>query len=105
TGTTGSYGPITVTACSLGSKNGMVASNALNIKYFNNTGDRTVTAVTFHVRYHGVDQRFTDTGSFAAGAKVNHTFNYFGGSGWSGPFPSVCSVTSVQFKSGQVLHI
>jgi hypothetical protein len=105
TATTGSYGPVTVTACSLGNNGGIVASNSLVIKYFNNTGDRTLSAVTFHVRYRGVVENFTDTGVFGPGAKVSHKFNHFGGLGWTGAFPSVCSVKSVTFKNGQVLNI
>jgi hypothetical protein len=105
TPTTGSYGPITVTNCSLHNNNGLVAANSLDIKYFNNTGDRTITAVQFHVRYRGVVEEFSDTGSFGPGAHVHHTFNNFYGLGWAGAYPSTCSVKSVTFSNGQVYKI
>jgi len=105
TPTTGSYGPITVTNCSLHNNNGMVGANSLDLKYFNNTGDRTIVLVKFHVRYHGVVEEFTDAGSFAAGAHVHHTFNNFYGVHWAGAYPSVCSVKSVTFKNGQTIQI
>jgi hypothetical protein len=105
TPTTGSYGPITVTNCSLHNANGIVGANSLDLKYFNNTGDRTIVLVNFHVRYHGVVENLTDTGSFAPGAHVHHTFNNFYGVQWAGAYPSVCSVRSVTFKNGQTLQI
>ena len=105
TPTTGSYGPITITNCSVRNANGIVAPNSLDIKYFNNTGDRTITTVHFHVRYRGVVEEFNDTGSFGPSAHVHHTFNNFNGLGWAGPYASACAVTSVTFKNGQVLKI
>ena len=96
------YGPVTITACSLGQSGNVVANNSLEIKYFNNQPGRTLDSVTFAIRYRGVWQTVTDTGKFTYGAAIDHTFNNFSGLPWEGPNPGICRVKTAVYGDGQV---
>ena len=100
----GTFGPVTISSCTLGNNGGSVAPNSLEIKYFNNTSGRHLNSVTFLIRYHGVVQTITDSGNFNPGALIDHKFSAFVGVPWQGPNPGVCRVASATYDNGQVYH-
>ena len=98
----GTFGPVTISSCTLGNNGGSVAANSLEIKYFNNTANRHLNSVTFAIRYNGVWQHVTDSGNFNPGALIDHKFSNFVGVPWQGPNPGICRVSMATYDNGQV---
>ena len=69
-----------------------------------NHGDNVATQVTFSLRYGGDSKNVVDSGSFARGATINHTFGDFIGDPWSGFRPDRCTVVSVRYADGTTWH-
>jgi hypothetical protein len=99
-------GPVTITSCTLNEdkSNSTVSANSLRINYFPNVPGRTLTSITFRVRYAGTPVTVTDTGTFAYNAPITHQFNQLGGHAWAGASPEVCRVVTATFDNGQVVN-
>ena len=99
-------GPVTITSCTLNEdkSHSTVTANSLRINFFPNEQARTLTSVTFRVRYAGTPVTVTDTGTFAYNAPITHQFNQLGGHAWAGASPEVCRVVTATFADGQVVN-
>jgi hypothetical protein len=99
-------GPVTITSCTVNENksNSTVTANSLRINYFPNQEGRTLSSITFRVRYAGTPVTVTDTGNFAYNAPITHQFNQLGGHAWAGASPEVCRVVTASFTDGQVVN-
>ncbi len=99
-------GPVTITSCTFNEdkSNSTVTPNSLRINYFPNVAGRSLTSITFRVRYAGTPVTLTDSGSFAYNAPITHQFNQLGGHAWAGPSPEVCRVVTATFDNGEVVN-
>ena len=92
-------GPVTITSCTLNENksNSTVTNNSLRINFFPNEQARTLTSITFRVRYAGTPVTITDSGTFAYNAPITHQFDQLGGHAWAGASPEVCRVLTATF--------
>jgi hypothetical protein len=99
-------GPITITSCTLNENksNSTVTNNSLRINYFPNEVGKTLTSITFRVRYAGTPVTVTDTGSFGYNAPITHQFDQLGGHAWAGASPEVCRVLTATFSDGTLVN-
>ncbi len=96
-------GPVTIASCSVNKNGNVVGNNSLVIKYFQNVPTRHLQSVTFRVRYAGKAATFTDAGTFAYDAPIEHKFNFFGGSPFTTANPEVCRVLTATFADGEIV--
>ncbi len=96
-------GPVTIASCSVNKSGNVVGNNSLEVKYFQNVPTRHLQSVTFRVRYAGKTATFTDAGTFAYDAPIDHKFNFFGGSPYTTSNPEVCRVLTTTFSDGEIV--
>ncbi len=96
-------GPVTISSCSVNKSGNVVGNKSLNIKYFQNAPTRHLQSVTFRVRYGGKTATFTDAGTFAYDAPIDHNFNFFGGAPFTTEHPEVCRVLTATFADGEIV--
>lgn len=96
-------GPVTIADCSVNKNGNQVGNDSLDIKYFQNVPARHLQSVTFRVRYAGKTATFTDAGTFAYDAPIDHKFNFFGGAPYTTAHPEICRVLTATFTDGQIV--
>jgi hypothetical protein len=99
-------GPVTITSCSVNenTSDSTVSPNSLRINYYANQANRTLTSITFRVRYAQTSVTVTDTGQFGYKQPITHQFNLLGGLPWAGAMPTVCRVVTATFDDGQSVN-
>ncbi|MBC5799477.1 MAG: hypothetical protein GIX03_06995 [Candidatus Eremiobacteraeota bacterium] len=97
-------GPATITSCSVAKNGNVVASNSLNIKYFQNERDRNLKSVTFRVRYAGKTVTVTNNGTFSYQAPIEVKSDQLDGAPFAGTHPQVCRVLTATFADGKTVN-